>query len=199
MEFLGRDDDQVKVRGFRIELGEIESALQSHAAVHDCAVVVCEDAGGKALVACVVPSAQPAPDERELRAHLSQRVPGYMLPHRIELRSELPLNRNGKVDRAALAATAVQTPAPASPAGLPFRSTDQPLEAAIAGIWRELLGSERTPDENFFDAGGDSLRLLSLRQRLRERLSIDVAMTDLFEQTTIRKLAAFVARSQVRA
>ena len=204
LEFLGRDDDQVKVRGFRIELSEIESALQSHAAVHDCAVVVSEEVAGKALVAFVVPTTQHI-DERALRAYLAGLLPAYMLPHRMLLLPELPLNRNGKIDRSALAARALgaQTapePRPAvSAAPSPLRPEAQPLEAAIGGIWRELLGSERAPDENFFDAGGDSLRLLSLRARLRERLSIDVAMTDLFEQTTIRKLAAFCARSGVRA
>ena len=106
---------------------------------------------------------------------------------------ELPLSPSGKVDRAALAAKRVG-PEPLAPPLLRDQSVVG-LERTIGDIWSELLGCERALDENFFDAGGDSLRLLMLHARLRERLNCDVSVTDLFEQSTVRKLAAFVARS----
>jgi len=202
LEFVGRDDNQVKVRGFRIELGEIEFALRTHQTVHDAAVVVTDRNGEKDVVAYVVPSPGVRADERDLCAHLSLTLPPYMVPHHIVMRSELPLNPSGKVDRVALARSLAPAPQvrPASVASRLVRdSSAVSLERTIGDIWRELLGCERELDENFFDAGGDSLRLLSVHARLRERLNVDVSVTDLFEQSTIRKLAAFVARSHAQS
>jgi amino acid adenylation domain-containing protein len=197
LEFLGRFDDQIKVRGFRVEPGEIETALRLHDAVRDCAVVLAELAGEKALVAFVVANGAGSADERGLRAHLARTLPAHMIPRTFILRESLPLNANGKVDRALLSRAAATVPVP--PAGGPVRDDGMPYESAIGTIWREILGADRAIDENFFDAGGDSLLLLTLRTRLRERLSVDVGVAALFEHTTIRKLAAHVARSQATA
>jgi amino acid adenylation domain-containing protein len=193
LEFLGRNDDQVKVRGYRIELGEIECALRRHPTVRDAAVVVAVRNGEKEIVAFVVAAPGARADHRDLRAHLTLTLPPYMLPHQILMLGELPLSPSGKVDRAALAAKRVG-PEPLAPPLLRDQSVVG-LERTIGDIWSELLGCERALDENFFDAGGDSLRLLMLHARLRERLNCDVSVTDLFEQSTVRKLAAFVARS----
>jgi amino acid adenylation domain-containing protein len=201
LDFLGRDDDQVKVRGYRIELGEIEATLQKNEAVADAAVVVAQRDNEKELVAYVVPRWENVIEEYALRAWLSRTLPAYMIPHRIALRRELPLTPSGKVDRVALASAAV------SPAGVArsTRGTIAPkfteTESAIAEIWREVLRCDVAPrpDENFFDAGGDSLRLLAVHSQIRERLGADLSITDLFEHCTIRRLAAFVGRAEVRA
>jgi amino acid adenylation domain-containing protein len=201
LEFLGRDDDQVKVRGYRIELGEIEATLQKHDAVSDAAVVVAKRDNEKELVAYVVLRSENSIEEHALRAWLSRTLPSFMIPHRITIRRELPLTPSGKVDRVALAGAAVSLGGNA----ISTRGTIGPklteAESAIAEIWREVLCCEVAPrsDENFFDAGGDSLRLLAVHSRIRERLGADVAVTDLFEHCTIRKLAAFVGRAAVRA
>ncbi|HYP53191.1 MAG TPA: amino acid adenylation domain-containing protein, partial [Pyrinomonadaceae bacterium] len=106
IEFLGRVDHQVKVRGFRNELGEIEAALAEHAEVRECCVVAREEAAGeKRIVAYVVSRSHESPAlVDELRRHLQQRVPGYMIPSAFVALDELPLNANGKVDRKALPA-----------------------------------------------------------------------------------------------
>ncbi len=197
IEFRGRADGQVKVRGFRIELGEIEVALRAHPTVGDAAAATDERAGYKEIVAFVVTKPDARFDERALRAHLAETLPIYMLPNRIEVREALPRNPSGKLDRAALR---VERPRAAAPAPRFVRGgTTAELERTIGSIWRELLGSEGAPDQNFFDAGGDSLRLLAMRARLQQRLNVELSVADLFEQSTIRKLASFVSRAQARA
>lgn len=197
LEFIGREDDQVKVRGYRIELGEVESVLQSHPLVHDAAVIVAERDGEKEIVAHAVLLPGAAVDERSLRAHLACTLPGYMLPQRIVVRAELPLSSNGKVDRHALAQHR-SSQAPGRNAAPQLVHEARPvLERTIAALWREVLGCEPALDDNFFDAGGDSLRLLTVHVRLRERIGADVNVTDLFEHSTIRKLAAFLEPSHV--
>jgi amino acid adenylation domain-containing protein len=202
LEFRGRDDDQVKVRGFRIELGEIESALKKHESVADAAVVVTERDGDKELVAHIVSHSETVADEHQLRAWLSRTLPSFMIPHRIAACRELPLTPSGKVDRVALARAAgicasgrTSHPRPAK------KRTSTELERTIAEIWRDVLRCDAAPalDENFFDAGGDSLRLLAVHSRLREQLNANVSVTDLFEHGTIRGLASFLGRQQGRA
>src|SRR5262249_18363823 len=100
LEFLGRQDDQVKVRGYRIELGEIEATLATHANVRGGAVVLRENR----LVAYVVARQAPAPTSSELRAHAQSSLPPYMVPAVFVVLDELPLRESGKVDRAALPA-----------------------------------------------------------------------------------------------
>jgi acyl-coenzyme A synthetase/AMP-(fatty) acid ligase/aryl carrier-like protein len=199
LEFLGRNDDQVKVRGFRIELGEIEVALRGHEAVGDAAVVVTERGAEKELVAHVVLRPAVQAGERDLRAWLSRTLPSFMIPHRIAVRAELPLTASGKVDRVALANGSIPT-APKLRALRPNAKFSE-TESAIAEIWRDVLRHDDLPgpDENFFDAGGDSLRLLAVHARLREELGAALSVTDLFEHSTIRKLAAFVGPPAVRA
>ena len=196
LEFLGRSDGQVKVRGHRVETGEIESVLRAHPIVREAAVVAAVEGAQTDLVAHVSLEPEAFAEEREVRAFLARKLPAYMLPRRIVLHARLPLNENGKVDRTALAAaSAAQAPASASAAP---RFSRDPLsvarERAVAEIWRDALGAGRAPalDENFFDAGGDSLRLLTVHARLCDRFGVKLKTTDLFEHTTIRALAAFL-------
>ncbi len=195
IEFLGRTDDQVKVRGYRIELGEIEAALAACAGVREAAVVIGESSGEKTLVAFVVPVADAALDAGALRPLLAARLPRYMIPHRIVIVAGLPSHSSGKIDRVALARTA-SAPPPAEPARAERRrpARGSGTERGIADVWCEVLGTASPPglDENFFDAGGDSLLLLVAQARLRTSLGVALAVTDLFEHTTIRTLAAFV-------
>src|SRR6202011_1545770 len=103
LELLGRIDHQVKVRGIRIELGEIEAVLCEHPAVRDTAVIVREDgASDPRLVAFVVARSERAPEHRELRNFLQERLPGYMVPADFVIIDALPLGPTRKVDRRAL-------------------------------------------------------------------------------------------------
>ncbi|MBV8201567.1 MAG: amino acid adenylation domain-containing protein, partial [Acidobacteria bacterium] len=184
LEFLGRLDRQVKIRGFRIELGEIEAALAGHPAVGEAVVVDRDDP--KRLVGYVVPIRGAALDPAELRSWLAQRLPPYMVPAHLVTLAALPLSANGKCDRAAL-------PAPAAPrrTGKQRAAAPRtPVEAALAAIWRQVLGVERVGmDDNYFELGGDSILSLQVVSLARQA-SLRLTVSDLFRHQTIAELAA---------
>ncbi len=185
LECLGRVDHQVKIRGFRIELGEIEAALRAQPGVGDCVVVAREDHGSRALVAYVVAGASPLPD---LRQALHGRLPDYMVPAAVVTLPTLPRTPNGKIDRKAL-------PAPVFEARAAARVAPRdPVEEAIASVWREVLGLDAVGvHESFFDLGGHSLTAMQVLARVRETFGVAVPVRRLFEAPTIAGLAAAVA------
>ncbi|HEV2733476.1 MAG TPA: condensation domain-containing protein, partial [Longimicrobiaceae bacterium] len=185
LEYLGRADQQVKIRGFRIEPGEIEAALMELPGIRDAAVLVRDDAQReKQLVAYVVLDPGEAEDPTAVRAALSVRLPDHMVPAVFVVLPEMPLTANGKLDRRALPAPeAGRTlrPAYAPPASAP--------ERLLQEVWQEVLGAERVGVlENFFAAGGDSIRAVQMVAALRKR-GMSLAVRDLFEEPTIRGLA----------
>jgi acyl-CoA synthetase (AMP-forming)/AMP-acid ligase II len=155
IEYLGRNDFQVKVRGFRIELGEIEHCLVSHPLVKEAVAVACEDTGGGGtrLVAYVTASTEKRPSVEELRAHMKTRLPEYMVPSAVMLLEQFSLSPNGKLDRRAL-------PNPTGDAYIQ-RAYESPLgeiEELLAGVWLALLRVPRVGRrDNFFELGGHSL------------------------------------------
>ncbi|PZH20312.1 hypothetical protein C1I97_01290 [Streptomyces sp. NTH33] len=160
--YLGRADSQVKIRGFRIELGEVEAALAGHPAVRHAAAAVRESAtGGATLVGHVVPEPGVEPDVAEIRAHLAEVLPHYMIPSAIGLLEAMPLTGNGKLDRAALPDVVVA----------PGRSAQAPrsaAEAELCALFAELLEQEEVgPQDDFFELGGHSLLAISLQNRVR--------------------------------
>ncbi|MBV9772838.1 MAG: amino acid adenylation domain-containing protein, partial [Gemmatimonadetes bacterium] len=185
LEFLGRTDGQVKVRGFRIEPGEVESVLEGHSSVREALVVVREDApGARRLVAYTTPAGGALPDPDELRAHLRARLPEHMVPSAFVALDRLPLSANGKVDRRAL-------PAPEQPAadGGSYTAARSPAEEALARVWAELLGLERIGvDDDFFEAGGDSILAIQMVARAR-RAGVEVTPRQLFQHPTVAALA----------
>ncbi|OKK04806.1 non-ribosomal peptide synthetase [Streptomyces sp. CB03234] len=186
LEFVGRADDQVKVRGFRIEPGEIEAALTAHPAVAHAAVTVHEDASGRRrLVACTVAVGTPAgPDE--LREHLAARLPEYMVPVGYTTLDALPLNANGKVDRAALPEPDLGDRA-GSAAGRAPRDAKEQLICALVG---DLLGVPYVGiDDGFFALGGDSIVSIQLVSRAREA-GLEFTAADVLRHRTIEELAA---------
>lgn len=193
IEFLGRLDNQVKINGFRIEPEEIEAVLGAHPRVRSCAVTVDEDKSGvRQLVAHVVTADDTSVAWDELRRHLRESLPYYMVPQLFLGRSKLPLSPNGKIDRSALTATGV-TPIP-----LPERAgaSEAALHEALREIWASLLDTDEFGlDDGFFDAGGNSLLMVRLRTRVNEQLGTVVSITELFEHTTIRDLARHLRSS----
>ncbi|HEX8149651.1 MAG TPA: amino acid adenylation domain-containing protein [Pyrinomonadaceae bacterium] len=188
LEFLGRDDGQVKLRGHRIELGEIESALRAHERVSDAVVLLREAAGrGQTLAAYVAARGGVWPGaERELREHLRGRLPDYMMPGALVILDELPLSANGKVDRKALPA-----PTERAAGAAEYKEPLTALEQSIAAIWREVLGREKVGlEDNFFDLGGHSLLLIQVRSKLGATLGRELPVLELFEYPTISLLAA---------
>ncbi|MGI5152392.1 amino acid adenylation domain-containing protein [Plantactinospora sp. CA-294935] len=188
VEFVGRVDDQVKVHGYRIELGEVRSVLLEHDAVRDAVVVAVGAASDRRLVAYCV-SADGELDVAGLAAHVSTRLPEYMVPAGFVSLDALPLNANGKVDRRALP----DPDAAAVDAGPVFVGPRTGVEERIAGVWREVLGLDRVGvTESFFDLGGHSIRAVALVGKLRAA-GFEVAVRDVFQYRTVAELAEKLA------
>ena len=191
IEFLGRIDNQLKINGHRIEPGEIEGVLSQHPAVRQAVVVARKlPRGDKQLTAHVIVHNPHEFSEATLKQFLAERLPAHMIPARIGRVDAFPLNHNGKVDRAQLAATEIATPAAAS--AVPASE----LEQKIAGLWNRILGRTVGLDENFFDAGGTSLQLLEVSAELGRLLGKPLSWTDLFEHSTVRSLAGHLSGTQ---
>ncbi|MEU1206888.1 amino acid adenylation domain-containing protein [Nocardia sp. NPDC005825] len=181
LEYLGRTDFQVKLRGLRIELGEIEAALLAQPGVAQSVVVVRADAHtGDQLVGYAV-AADTTPEE--LKAGLARSLPAYMVPSAVVVLDEFPLNASGKLDRKAL-------PAPVFEAKS-FRAPSTPIEEIVAGVFGELLGTDRVgADDDFFELGGNSLIATRAVARINAALDTTVAVREIFETATVSGLAA---------
>ncbi|RYZ39080.1 MAG: amino acid adenylation domain-containing protein, partial [Myxococcaceae bacterium] len=186
LEFVGRTDTQVKVRGYRIELGEVETALAQSAGVREAVVVTRDDgAEGKRLVAYVTAEGGAELEAGALRSHMKQRLPEYMVPSAYVVLPALPLTPNGKVDRRALPAPDAEGTAPDR--FIPPRTlTEQKLAAVFAGVLKvERVGL----DGDFFELGGHSLLATQLVSRVREVFQVELPLRDIFEASTVEKLA----------
>ncbi|MCX5014885.1 amino acid adenylation domain-containing protein [Streptomyces sp. NBC_00555] len=178
--FLGRIDDQVKIRGQRVEPGEVAAVLAGHPDVRRCAVLPVPDERGElGLVAYVVGAAAP----RVLRAYLTERLPAAMVPGTYVEIAELPLNPNGKLDRRAL---------PAPPRGeAAARPGLSPTEERVAKVWTDVLAVPVTDlDADLFSLGGHSLTAARLAAALQEEFGVRVPLVTVFQQQTVRALAA---------
>jgi amino acid adenylation domain-containing protein len=206
IEFLGRMDQQVKVRGYRIELGEIEAVLERHEEVKKSVVEVREDGTGgeKQLVAYVVArgletsrnggdNGSGGVTSRELWEYLRERLPEYMVPPSIMLLDEMPLTPNGKIDRQAL-------PAPEGSIAKPevvYVPPRNKLEQSIAKVWREVLHVKRVGmNDNFFDLGGHSIRMIEATSKLRVELGRELSVVSMFEHPTVARMAEFLSKTE---
>jgi amino acid adenylation domain-containing protein len=193
IEYLGRNDFQVKMRGFRVELGEIEARLAACDGIGDVAVIAREDQpGDKRLVAYFVPRETAVIAVADLREQLAAQLPSHMVPSAFVGLAALPLTPNGKLDRKALPAPdqdAVATHAWEEPAG--------EIENAIAQIWQSLLGLERVGrQDQFFELGGHSLLAVQLLSRMRQALGVDLALRDLFAEPSLIGLARLAGSAE---
>ncbi len=192
IEFLGRIDGQVKVRGFRIELGEIEAALLAHPDLRQAAVAVHSDRSGSArLVAYVVPAQAPGPAPNDLREHLRQTLPDYMLPSFFVTLESLPLSPSGKIDRKNLPAPDLSRP----DQGAEYVAPQTPTEQRLAEICAGLLEIDRVGIyDNFFDLGGHSLLATQFISRIREEFAVEVPLRMLFEHPMVAVLTQEIDR-----
>jgi len=190
IEFTGRIDEQVKVRGFRIELGEIESVLTEHESVREAVVVALEDRGSeKRLVAYVVTAAGAARNVSELRNHLKERLPDYMIPSAFVYLEALPLTSHGKIDRRALPAPDAERPTLAEA----FIAPRTPAEKSLAAIWAKLLGIDQIgSNDDYFELGGDSLLATQLVSQVRSVFAVELPLVELFRHPTLAELAAAI-------
>jgi amino acid adenylation domain-containing protein len=184
VEFLGRDDFQVKIRGMRVELGEIEVALKRHPAVHEAAVILAKENQESRLVAYLIFHAGAIVDSKELREFLHQSLPEYMVPSTFVTLEAFPLTPSGKIDRRGLPA-----------AGKPISSSSYvaprtELEEVLAGIFCEVLHLDTVGVlDDFFALGGHSLLATQISSRVREFLHVELPVRTIFEQPTVSGLA----------
>ncbi|HQP30616.1 MAG TPA: amino acid adenylation domain-containing protein, partial [Deltaproteobacteria bacterium] len=202
IEFLGREDFQVKIHGHRIELGEIEAALLKHPAVAEVAVIAVSDGrgSGKHLLACVVCRAEDTDTTSDshgraeadlkstLTGFLQGYLPEYMIPKHFVFLERLPLTANGKLDRQALNAYKISDTAAGE-----FVAPQNGLQETIARLWAEVLGIERVGiHDSFFDLGGDSLKVIMLKNRLKQELRRDIPLMMIYRHVTIAAFARFL-------
>ncbi|MBA3780240.1 MAG: amino acid adenylation domain-containing protein [Nocardioides sp.] len=188
IEFLGRADFQVKLNGYRVELGEVEQALCAHPGVREAVVTTVPESA--ALCALLTPA--DVDPEAALRA-AAERLPDYMVPARAATAAELPLSRNGKIDRSQVRELLAE-----SLSGAPSRggAPQGPAEQAVARVWADLLGARDVGrDDNFFHLGGDSLLATRMLTALG-RAGYSARLGDLF---TAPVLAAFADRAEPAA
>ncbi|MEV4234805.1 amino acid adenylation domain-containing protein [Nocardia sp. NPDC049737] len=184
MEFLGRNDFQVKVHGTRVELGEIDAVLGARADVTYAVTVARRDGGRPVLlVSYVVPAAGAEVSGEELRAALAEALPRYMVPSAVLVLDEVPLTANGKLDRERL-------PEPIAVAR-EFRAPSPGIEEMIARTFEQVLDVDRVGvDDDFFALGGDSLSASLLVARIGAALDRRVPVRSVFEAPTVGGLAA---------
>ena len=187
IEFLGREDSQVKVSGHRIELGEIEAALRRDETISDCVVVAQGDTTSKRLVAYVVPAS--SSDSSQWREGLRARLPDYMVPQLYVQLERLPLTPNGKIDRRAL-------PAPETRAddARKYVEPTTALERGLCAIWKEVLVVDRVGiHDNFFEIGGDSILAVEIASRVERDLGIHLSFKQFIATPTVAGIAAYSA------
>ena len=192
LEFLGRNDAQVKVRGFRIELGEIEASLSQHPDVREAAVVSHADGAGDARLVAYIVAQRQGISGHEMRAHLKEQLPEYMVPSTFVMLDKLPLTANGKVDRHALPAPG-QSPAVRREAFVAPRDT---LELKLAHIWEEVFKIRPIGvRDDFFELGGHSLVAVRLFALIETRLGKRIPLTTLFKGATVEQLAILLRQN----
>ncbi|HVE75322.1 MAG TPA: amino acid adenylation domain-containing protein [Actinomycetota bacterium] len=186
IEFVGRIDEQLKIRGFRIEPGEVEAAITSHEAIDEAVVLALEERPGDKTLVAYYSGASP-PGAPDLKTFLSSKLPQFMVPQALMALERLPLNPNGKVDRAAL-------PKLDSTAAA-YRPPETEIEATVASIWEQVL--EKSPiglDDSFFELGGHSLLATQVISRIHETMHVEIPLKSIFEEPTVSRLAAVVEK-----
>jgi len=191
LEFIGRVDQQAKVRGFRVEPGEIESVLLEHPGVRDAAVITREDGPGKQIVAFVESGGRSRLTVQELRYHVKSLLPFYLRPACYILLEKLPLNANGKIDRASLAR--MRLPEDTGKGNLPRTST----EKVLCRIWADILHLESVGvEDDFFALGGHSLLAVNLASRITQRFGHELTLDKIFQYSTPREMADWMKRDE---
>ncbi len=185
--YVGRADHQLKIRGYRIEPGDVERALAQLPSVKRAVVIAREaEHREKRLVAYIVAETGTNISQSEVRAHLQQQLPEYMVPSACVFLRTLPLTANGKLDRRAL-------PDPnANDAQLEqaYIAPRDQIESEIASIWETCLDTRRIGSlDNFFDRGGNSINALQCLNLIKERLGATVPIASFFLQPTLEGIS----------
>jgi amino acid adenylation domain-containing protein/thioester reductase-like protein len=195
--YIGREDRQVKIGGVRIDPLEIENLIKKISYIENCVVIPIKNTENScSLSVYYVANTRAHENELEtlLRLHLSQYLPGYMLPKIYRRLSHVPLNGNGKVKHDELVQFRMSYDKNISP-------TDDllELEKKLFYIWKELIGiNTASKDDNFFDLGGDSLLTVSLIAKIRTEFSVDISIDAIFSNPTLEKLSRLISTSKLK-
>jgi natural product biosynthesis luciferase-like monooxygenase protein len=194
LHFIGRSDHQVKVRGYRIELGEIENCIALHPAVAQTVVIVREDNAGDVRIVAYLRFKDEQLSDEELRQHIRQSLPDFMVPAHYVRLEQFPLTPNLKVDRKALPKPGkVSTAAEAAVYQAPASST----EKQIVDIFQRVLGVDRVGvNDNFFHLGGHSLLAVQAHRDLKTLVTQKLLITDLYRFPTVAGLVAHLTNSE---
>ena len=193
LEYLGRQDEQVKFHGYRVELNEIRYALKKHPQIRDSAIVLTHDKHGhKTLIAYYV-SRQPL-ETASLREFLTKHLIADTIPNFFVHLNKLPLTLNGKINYDALPSLE-EAKQKQQRTYTPPRT---PQEVSLAAIWSEVLSLERVGvEENFFDLGGHSLLAAQIIHRINQTFAIDLPMRVIFDQPSIAGLALSIEEALI--
>lgn len=189
IEYIGRNDFQVKLRGFRIDSGDIESNLLRYGPIKDCAVLLKERNGEKFLVAYYVSSE--VEEEGRLRQYLAEKLPAYMVPSVFIALPALPLTTSGKLNRKAL-------PEPGFSLSAELVRPVNQVQKDLVIIWADILGcgtDEISVNANFFSIGGNSLSLIRLTSRINQHFNANISVADVFRYPVIASIAEFLSNA----
>ncbi|WP_156483578.1 non-ribosomal peptide synthetase, partial [Metabacillus fastidiosus] len=190
IEFLGRIDHQVKIRGYRIELGEIEKEIAKSGKIKETIVVARADGDNQYLCAYVVLKEET--DINEIQNHLSNELPGYMVPSAFVVLEEIPLTENGKVNINILPA-----PNESLDRGKGYEPPRNDLEERLVHIWEGILNIKKIGiNTNLFEIGANSLNVMTFVSKLYTELNFRVPFKDIFDKPTIRSLSTFLENAK---
>ncbi|QKN90760.1 surfactin non-ribosomal peptide synthetase SrfAA [Bacillus amyloliquefaciens] len=190
IEYIGREDDQVKVRGYRIELGEIETVLRKAPGAAEAVVLARPDQQGSLDVcAYIVQEKGTEFHPAEYREYVSKHLPDYMVPAYFTKTDKIPLTPSGKADRKKLFALDVQAVSSSE-----YASPRNETEETLAVIWQEVLGMDKAGIyDHFFESGGHSLKAMTLLTKIHKQMGVEIPLQYLFEHPTIAALADYAA------
>ncbi|MDB5013420.1 MAG: hypothetical protein JWQ25_1622, partial [Daejeonella sp.] len=186
IEYLGRNDFQVKINGYRMELGEIEIQIASFPGVKQAIVLARENKSTQAKYLTAYYTAEQTIDEQALQAHLGVHLPEYMVPSVFVLMDTFPLSVNGKLDRKVL-------PEPEFAVSNAYTAPENEIEAQLCSLFADVLGLNSTTigiDDDFFKLGGNSIRSLHLLHQINNRFGSNIRVTDIFLNRTVRSICA---------
>jgi amino acid adenylation domain-containing protein len=191
IEFLGRIDFQVQIHGYRVELGEIENQIKRFPGVQNC-IVLAKTYGGDdiRLAAYIIEDSNKCVNIKQLKESLITSLPHYMVPPYYAKLISFPVNHSGKIDRKSLSAIEVFPIQEET-----YIEAHNEIEKQLTDIWLQILKLKKiSVNYNFYEAGGNSLKLIELNDQLKKKLSIDIPVITLFKYPTIQKQAAYISK-----
>ncbi len=194
LEFLGRKDNQIKIRGFRVELDAVQSHILQYKSVSQCIVKSYSNPEQtKTIVAYLIPTNRESFSVEQVREYLNQHLPSYMIPSSFVVLDKFPVTQNGKIDYNVLTASKIDNEISESIGN----TAENKIEKIIANIWKNILEVPTINiNDNFFDAGGNSLLLMVIHSNLEKAFKRTIPVNILFTNTTIKELANYFSSSQ---